>query len=82
MIVPNSQPSASCRAVTPSDSVDLTHGPCRGLYVGTTGDLKVTGANDDDGSFVTIKGAAVGYHPLAVKRVWNNSGAADIVALY
>jgi hypothetical protein len=67
-------------SVTTSDSADLTGGLCRGLYVGTTGNVKVTMAS---GEVVTFNSMAVGYHPLAVSRVWaTGTTASNINALY
>lgn len=67
-------------AVTPSDSTDIVGGPCRALYVGVTGDVVWVGVDDVP---VTIKAAAVGYHPLIAKRVNSTSTTAtNIVALF
>lgn len=55
-------------AITPDDNTDLSI-LARGIYVGTSGDVKVTMA---DGTTVTFGALAAGVvHPLAVKRVWS-----------
>lgn len=65
--------------VTPSDSVDLTN-PCYGLYVGVTGNVKVTHWN---GVAVTYTNVAVGWHPIAATRVWSTgTTASGIVAVH
>lgn len=67
-------------AVTPSDTIYLSGGVARGLYVGVSGDVAVVGVDD---TAVTFKALAVGYHPLICQRV-NATGttATNIVALY
>lgn len=66
--------------VTPSDTADLRV-ITRGLYVGTTGNLRVTLDNGDDVTFVTIAAGII--HPLYVKRVWStNTTATNLVAVY
>ena len=73
-------PARSWRNVTPSDTVNLPAG-CRGIYVGTAGDVVLVGDDDvaitftvaDDGTLL----------PLGAKRVNNtNTTATGIVALY
>jgi hypothetical protein len=68
-------------AVTPSDSTDLARYSTTGLYVGVTGDVKVT---LNDGSTVTFTSLASGIiHPIAVKRVWaTGTTATNIMAVY
>lgn len=67
--------------VTPNDSADLTTVPTKGIYVGVTGDLKVT---LNDGSTVTFTSLSSGViHPLSVKRVWaTGTTATSILAVY
>lgn len=68
-------------AVTPDNSTDLPGGPCRALYVGTTGDISLIPAGGS--SAVTFAAVAVGILPVAVKRVRATSTTAtNIVALY
>lgn len=74
------RPAAGLLAVTPSDSADLSNGPARALYVGTSGDIAVIMA---DGTSGTIRSAAAGYHPLQVRRVkTTGTTESNILALY
>lgn len=73
-------PGRSFRAVTPDDSNDLPDGACKGLYVGTQGNVVVIGA--DDTVAVTLV-AAIGWLPVAAIRVLlSGNSADDIVAIY
>lgn len=67
-------------AVTPNDDAPLA-ARCRGLWVGTTGDLAVKfGAND---TAVVLKSVPVGVHPFSVTYVMaTGTTADDIIALY
>jgi len=70
-------------AVTPSDTVDLTLGPTRGIYGGGTAcNLAVILA--DDTAAVTLAGVAAGaFMPLRVKRVMaTNTTCTGIVGLW
>ena len=62
-------PVSSAAAVTPSDDTDLTY-VTRALYVGTSGNLRVT---MQDGQTVTFSSVPVGWHPLRVSRVLSTS---------
>ncbi len=74
-------PVAHGAAVTPNDSSDLSGGATRGVYVGVSGDVKVTFAS---GSTATYVGLASGLiHPVSVTRVWSTgTTATNIVACY
>jgi hypothetical protein len=74
-------PARGAVAVTPSDTVNLVGGACRGLYVGTAGNVAVV---DTVGSVVTYTALAVGIvHPIQATRINNtNTTASNIVALY
>lgn len=67
--------------VTTSDSTDLTKVPTKGLYLGVSGDVKVT---LNDGSTVTFVGLTSGcIHPIATKRIWaTGTTATSILAVY
>ena len=71
-------PATDADAITPNDSTVIT--PTRGVYVGVSGDLKVTLI---DGSAVTFVGIAAGVvHPLQVVVIWSTgTDATDIIAL-
>jgi len=68
-------------AVTPSSNNDLGR-HARGVYVTGAGNLVVTLAGDEDGTFVTFASHACQYHPIEVKRIWAESTATGIIALY
>ena len=74
--------SLNASAITPNDAEDII--ATAGIYVGVSGDLRVTLAEMADGSHVTFTDLAAGIiHPLVVKRVWNTgTTATDIVAVY
>lgn len=67
--------------ITPNDGVDLAKIPSKGVYVGVSGDLKVTLSS---GAVVTFIGLASGaIHPIAAKRIWaTGTTAASILAVY
>jgi hypothetical protein len=72
-------PATAAPTPTLSDTVNDPNGPYRGLYVGTTGNLKVTMRDGGDQTFMN---APVGYHPIAVRRVWaTGTTASNIVGL-
>lgn len=66
------------KTVTPSDStiIEIT----RGLFIGTTGDLTVTMADDHDAVFVNIASGTI--LPIQVSKVKAATTASDILALY
>jgi len=73
-----SDPAKTAVAVTPSDTVDLPGGVWDALYVGTAGTLTVTMM---DGTKVAF-GAATGWMPIRVSRVWaTGTAASNIVAV-
>lgn len=74
-------PVAHAVAVTPADGSDLATIPTRGIYIGTTGDLKVDLAG---GATVTYTGLAAGVqHAISAKRVYaTGTTATAILALY
>lgn len=71
--------------VTPSDTVDIPVpagvGYTKGLYVGVSGDIKMTMGN---GTVVTRKAVAAGMtHPWNVSRVWaTGTTATDMLGDY
>lgn len=74
-------PAWDVSAVTPNDSTDLPDGPCRGLYIGTSGDVKLTPAAGS--TAVVFVGVPVGVLPVAASRVYDTgTDADDILALY
>ncbi len=72
-------PGYDAEAVTPSDSTDLTV-TSRALYVGTSGDVRVTAAS---GAVVTFANVPEGILPMRVSRVHaSGTTASDIVAVW
>ena len=77
----NVAPIDSIVAITPSDDNDLAVIPCRSIYVGVAGDLKITTPNDED---VILDSLAAGiWHPVKADRIWaTGTAATDILAGY
>ena len=73
-------PPANAFAVSPSDAADLSL-TTRGLYVGTTGNLRVLLAGDS--APVTFVNVAAGVtHPLRVRRVYaTGTTATDLIGV-
>jgi hypothetical protein len=70
-------------AVTPSNTVNLTT-YAKELYIGVSGDVKVTpvSATDDTTGAITFKAHPVGYLKMQVRRVWaTGTTATNILAL-
>lgn len=67
-------------AVTPSDSVDLSI-YTRGIYVGVTGNVKVTTVGGDTITFVGLAAGII--HPIQAKRIFSTlTTATSIVGVY
>ena len=74
----NSGPAVGAESVTPADGSNIEE--TRGLYIGTTGNLKVDMANGDTVTFNNISAGVI--HPLRVVRVYSTgTTASDIVAV-
>lgn len=77
MANPTVAPATGAFLVTPADS-DLSKN-ARSLYIGVTGNVRVTTIAGDDVLFTNVP---VGFFPVAVKRVWaTNTTASGIVGL-
>jgi hypothetical protein len=75
------EPAIDAASVTPSDSVDLTGGATRGLYVGTGGNINVITVGGTTLVFSNVPDGTT--LPISVTRVKNTSTTAtNIVALY
>jgi len=74
-------PGYDAVAVTPSDTAQIE--PCRGLYIGGAGDVKVQMASGT-GTAVTFAGLLAGsILPVQVQLVYStDTTATNIVALY
>lgn len=71
-------PGRDAFSVTPSDSVDLTD-VARALYIGVSGDLKITTLGGND---LTFKNVPVGFFPFGAKRVFaTGTAASEILAI-
>ena len=77
----NSGPAVGAEEVDVSAADDTLDQESRGIYVGTSGDLKVDMA---DGSTVTFTSLAAGViHPLRVVKVYmTGTTAGSIIAVY
>lgn len=72
-------PAFDAAAVTPDDSNDLAK-TSRALYVGTTGNIKVT---IKGGETLVFSNVPVGILPISAARVWATSTtASNIIALW
>lgn len=73
-------PAEHAAAITPNDGADLAN-TTRGIYVGGSGNLKVTMVG---GEQVTFTGLAAGIiHPIRAARVWSTgTTATSIVGVY
>jgi len=74
-------PAVTYAAITTSDTVNFSGGPCRAIYVGGIGDVV---AVDDDDNAVTFTDVSAGtILPIRAKRVNATSTTATaMVALY
>lgn len=73
-------PAQGATLLTPSDSADLAI-PSRGLYVGGTGNVKVTMRGGDTLLFTGLAAGVI--HPISVVRVWSTTTTAtSIIAVY
>ena len=76
----STSPATGAVAANNHDTNLLTGGVCRSLYVGVTGDIKVTMANGDIATFTSV---AAGILPVSVKQVWSTgTTATGLIALY
>lgn len=79
MIGISSGPATRSVAIVPADA-DLT-ASVRGLYIGSTGDVRVTTVDGDTVTFPSVPAAK--YLPVQVRRVWaTGTTASGIVGLF
>lgn len=69
-----SDPAQHAFVVTPADADFATNLQARALYVGVTGDVRVTTVGGDD---VTFANVPVGFFAVSVKRVWSTGTTAS-----
>ena len=75
-----SGPATNAVVVSPNDSTDLTY-VTRAVYVGTTGNLKVT--MSDSGTVLFTGVVAGSTLPIRVSRIWSTTTTAStIIALW
>lgn len=73
-------PAMALCPVAPDDTADLPGGPCRGLYVGVAGTLRLL---DCAGHTVDLISGEAQYHPVRVQRVLaTGTTATSVIALY
>jgi len=66
--------------ITPSNTENLTY-TTRGIYVGTSGNLKVDTADGDTVTFVSLSAGVI--HPMRVRRVYaTGTTAGSIIGVY
>ena len=66
-------------AIAPSNSVDLTVSGAV-VFIGVGGDVKVTTVSGDTAVFKNLASGSI--LPVQVRRVWADSTATDMIALY
>jgi hypothetical protein len=71
-------------AVTPSDTVDFSFGPTRGIYIGAAAACNMQVLMGSDTASVTFNNLQVGqFLPLRVKRIFvTSTTCTNILALY
>ena len=75
-----SDPATNAVLITPDDATDLVN-VSRAVYVGTTGDMKVTMQDSGTVLFTAVPAGAV--LPIRVTRVWSTTTTAStIIALW
>ena len=73
-------PAEGAFAITPSDTENFDE-DTRAIFVGVSGNLKVTMANGDTVTFTGVLGGMV--YPLRVRKVWDDGTSAEsLVGLY
>lgn len=74
-------PASDAQTISPSDSKPLPGGPCRKIWVGTTGDVRIT---TQAGTVTVLKNVPSGTSiDVITSQVWaTGTSASDLVALY
>lgn len=73
-------PAVNAFAVTPHDTNELT-AHTRGIYVGVSGDVKVTTTGGDTVTFVDMAAGVI--HPIRAKIIFSTgTDATNIIGLY
>lgn len=71
-------PAVGAVAVTPDDEGDFN--TTRGVYVGVSGDLHVLMEDETEVTFVGLAAGVI--HPMRITRVYEDSTATSILAVY
>lgn len=76
----STSPGEHAFAVTPHNTTQLEHAT-RGIYIGGTGNLKVTTVGGEEEVFVGIAAGVI--HPIAAIIIWSTgTTATSIVGVY
>ena len=76
-----SSPIVGAVSVSPDDGNDLTRGVCRGVWVGSSGDLAVVTFTGDEVTYANVQDGSL--IPCFISRVKSTgTTASDILALY
>lgn len=70
----------SVKAVTPNNATDLPDGPCRALWLATTGNVSFITVDGDTVPLLSV--AAHAELPFCVARVLSTGTTATVLALY
>lgn len=74
-------PIRGCKSVTPDDSNDLPDGVTRAVYIGGSGNVKMTLINGDVATWINAADGQL--IPCMVTRIWSTgTTATNIMALY
>lgn len=78
-------PARNAKSITPHDSTNFTFGSCKGIRVGTGGDVAVVLVGDGDTGSVTVFSGALAGETLPVQATRVNSTgttATNLTAYY
>ena len=76
-----SDPGDQAEEIVPNDTTELPNGPCKGVYVGTGGDITMKGPGDSD--FRVWKNAQSGsIIPFRALIIHTDTTALDLLAIY
>lgn len=75
-------PAGFLFTVVPDDAQDLAQ-PTKAIHLNEAGDVRITGVDQPDGQFVTLRNIPVGVpYPIRAKRIWAaGTSSSDIVGL-
>ena len=80
-LIDDTTPARDIVPVTPSDTVDLPDGDCRGILVGVAGIVRITTVTGQDRTITLLMAGVV--HPIRARRIWaSTTTATGISAAY